>query len=115
MQNGEVCSYCGAPAVVRDHILPLSRGGNDEEYNKAPACNLCNFEKSNLTVEEWREWRESQGKSWPPDWNTESIPEWRSWQSWRKGQKTNGVLKNIYSIIDPDDKNIYPKDVDPFK
>lgn len=47
------CEYCLAPEVIFnfpfeiEHIIPLSRGGTDEESNLALACRSCNIHKSN--------------------------------------------------------------------
>lgn len=49
---GHRCEYCHAPEAVFnfpfevEHILPTSRGGNDEEVNLALACRSCNVLKS---------------------------------------------------------------------
>lgn len=51
------CVYCGEPltadTLTIDHVIPLSRGGTNFERNKAPACRPCNFEKAQLTAEEY--------------------------------------------------------------
>lgn len=62
------CTYCGdllGPFEV-DHIRPLSRGGTNDRANLTSACVSCNTQKSNLLVHEWRQWRETNGMSWPP-------------------------------------------------
>jgi len=48
------CVYCGEPATEIDHILPISRGGNNIKENLAPACRSCNASKFSKTPEEWR-------------------------------------------------------------
>lgn len=60
------CCYCGRSAQVIDHIYPVSRGGTNDVANLAPACEACNDEKFDATVDEWREWRISHGLGWPP-------------------------------------------------
>lgn len=62
------CAYCGeaGPTEV-EHVVPQSRGGSNEPGNLVAACRLCNSGKRNLTPEEWRAWRESQGLKWPPE------------------------------------------------
>lgn len=62
------CVYCGdtSPTEI-DHIFPVSRGGLSEWYNLAPACFLCNREKSDMPVNVWREARIRQGLVWPPE------------------------------------------------
>lgn len=39
---GKVCVYCGDPANSRDHVIPLSKGGNSLPENIVPCCRLCN-------------------------------------------------------------------------
>lgn len=52
-----ICAYCGidldptAPpqtthAIELDHIIPVSKGGTDDESNLALACWQCNISKS---------------------------------------------------------------------
>lgn len=40
------CVYCGAPTEHIDHIEPISRGGDSEWDNLAPACGECNRRKN---------------------------------------------------------------------
>lgn len=51
------CSYCGKRTpfkkVTLDHMTPLAKGGQDEPGNWAVSCSSCNFEKGDLTVEEY--------------------------------------------------------------
>ena len=37
-----------------DHIIPQSKGGKDNLENTIPSCQLCNSQKSNRSVEEFR-------------------------------------------------------------
>ncbi len=39
---------------TREHLQPLSRGGEKVPENTVWACNRCNHEKRDLTVEEYR-------------------------------------------------------------
>lgn len=50
-----ICAYCGtAPALlVREHVVPKSRGGDDEFENIVPACGPCNVRKGRRTPLEW--------------------------------------------------------------
>jgi 5-methylcytosine-specific restriction endonuclease McrA len=48
--NGNPCVYCGAPGVEVDHILPVTRGGDSNWMNMAPACRSCNARKQNKDV-----------------------------------------------------------------
>ena len=56
------CLYCGRGIELDkiqdnysqvDHILPLSRSGDDSQSNKVLSCVICNQEKGNLTPFEW--------------------------------------------------------------
>jgi len=50
---GHRCHYCGAPASIEDHYLPLARGGTDDESNTIAACVDCNREKSDRDPKEF--------------------------------------------------------------
>ena len=49
---GHRCEYCHAPEVVFnfpfevEHVVPLSRNGEDHEYNWALSCRSCNLRKA---------------------------------------------------------------------
>lgn len=49
------CAYCRAegPALQKDCILPISRGGRYTLSNVVPACGSCNASKCNLEVSTW--------------------------------------------------------------
>lgn len=49
------CAYCGAeaPAVQKDCVLPISRGGRYTLANVVPACASCNASKCNDEVTGW--------------------------------------------------------------
>jgi hypothetical protein len=49
------CAYCGArePALQRDCVLPISRGGRYTLANVVPACRSCNTSKCNDEVTAW--------------------------------------------------------------
>lgn len=49
------CAYCGAeePALQKDTMLPISRGGRYTLANVVPACRSCNASKCNLEVTTW--------------------------------------------------------------
>ncbi|KRB76915.1 hypothetical protein ASE01_09095 [Nocardioides sp. Root190] len=49
------CAYCRAdePALQKDCILPISRGGRYTLTNVVPACRSCNASKCNLEVTGW--------------------------------------------------------------
>ena len=52
LRAGHRCEYCRAPEVVFnfpfevEHIIPVSRGGLDTEFNWALACRSCNLRKA---------------------------------------------------------------------
>jgi 5-methylcytosine-specific restriction endonuclease McrA len=49
------CAYCGAagPALQKDCVLPISRGGRYTLENVVPACRTCNASKCNDEVTSW--------------------------------------------------------------
>ncbi|MFC4111093.1 HNH endonuclease [Nonomuraea zeae] len=50
-----MCAYCqAAPAVARDHVVPLVRGGSDFASNLLPTCTSCNSQKHDSLLSEWR-------------------------------------------------------------
>lgn len=58
------CAYCGthegraaAAKLDRDHLLPVSRGGQTTKKNVIPACRKCNRGRGNR---DWREWYQAQ-------------------------------------------------------
>ncbi len=56
-RDGHLCLYCGQSfsprQLTRDHIVPVSRGGDDGWTNLASACRSCNQRKNNRTPDEW--------------------------------------------------------------
>ena len=55
-----VCAYCGEDMGAKytvDHILPMSRGGENSIVNIALCCSLCNTSKHKDTPEEWEQRR----------------------------------------------------------
>jgi HNH endonuclease len=57
------CTYCGRPTTGEsgpdkfngDHVIPESRGGNNDPTNLTPACRTCNLKKGPRTPAEWYE------------------------------------------------------------
>ena len=52
------CAYCGSTPgsgrrSVREHMVPLCRGGSDERSNLTWACSGCNGRKGKQTMEEY--------------------------------------------------------------
>ena len=45
MRDYYTCHYCGQEANTVDHIIPISKGGTDEEFNMVAACVKCNSGK----------------------------------------------------------------------
>lgn len=52
-----LCLYCGESFVprnlTRDHVIPVSRGGENAWTNVASACKGCNHRKNDRTPAEW--------------------------------------------------------------
>jgi len=44
------CFNCGKPGNVIDHIIPLSKGGNNDLDNLQVSCHFCNYSKGNKIV-----------------------------------------------------------------
>ena len=56
--KSQPCIYCGSrEKICIDHIVPLSRGGNNSIGNYAPACLRCNSSKKNKLITEWKKVR----------------------------------------------------------
>ena len=51
-RDRHVCGYCGGHAATVDHIVPLSRGGQNTWTNTVAACAACNARKADRTPEE---------------------------------------------------------------
>ena len=60
------CAYCGKQitedTATRDHVMPVSRGGNNSIDNILPACFSCNASKNNKTKEEYLIYKEEKCK-----------------------------------------------------
>ncbi|MGD8349424.1 MAG: HNH endonuclease [Gammaproteobacteria bacterium] len=56
-RDGHLCLYCGESftpcGLTRDHVIPVSRGGENVWTNVASACKACNHRKNNRTPTEW--------------------------------------------------------------
>ena len=56
LRDGHLCLYCGKPflphMLTRDHVLPLSQGGQDCWSNVVSACKPCNHAKGARRPEE---------------------------------------------------------------
>jgi hypothetical protein len=76
------CAYCGErPArLIREHMIPTVRGGDDSIENIVPACVRCNVRKSYRTPLEWflvRDYIEAQRGKRPPAPYNSATPCWR--------------------------------------
>jgi hypothetical protein len=54
-RDGYTCNYCGVHGAKLecDHVVPLSRGGTNDDDNLVTACRSCNRSKHAKLVEEW--------------------------------------------------------------
>lgn len=53
------CAYCGEEISLRkmqvDHIIPIIKGGTNDISNLRPSCRMCNFYKSTMHDERFRQ------------------------------------------------------------
>ncbi len=54
------CAYCGdhqdvCGTLEVEHMVPINRGGKNEDSNIVPACRRCNAQKGEYTLIEWHE------------------------------------------------------------
>jgi hypothetical protein len=51
------CQYCGATGcdLECDHVVPISRGGGNEDSNLTTACYSCNRSKAAKPVSKWKD------------------------------------------------------------
>jgi 5-methylcytosine-specific restriction endonuclease McrA len=55
VEHGGCCAYCGTAAeLVTEHVVPLSRGGDNTKDNVVPACSPCNRRKSRRSGDQFR-------------------------------------------------------------
>lgn len=49
------CAYCRrlTSHLTTDHVVPRSKGGPDEEWNRVQACGQCNLSKANRDPNQW--------------------------------------------------------------
>lgn len=54
-RDGYACTYCGTEEgpFHLDHVVPVSKGGENTEDNLVVACAACNLSKRDKTPEEW--------------------------------------------------------------
>jgi hypothetical protein len=57
-RDGHTCAYCrrvfGWEELEVDHIVPVARGGNNDDDNLTTACKPCNISKGSKLLSEWR-------------------------------------------------------------
>lgn len=60
-RDNYTCQYCNKAGGLLevDHIIPISKGGNNHLSNLTTACRRCNRQKKDKTVEEFIEWRKN--------------------------------------------------------
>jgi hypothetical protein len=53
--NASLCFYCGRASqrMTRDHVMPISLGGQTTLDNLVPACTRCNALKGSRAPREW--------------------------------------------------------------
>ena len=59
-ESENICYYCGKKITSKDdltvdHVVPVSKGGENAKDNFVISCKACNREKSNLSVERYAE------------------------------------------------------------
>lgn len=63
-RDGMICTYCSASLIWNmwciDHIIPVSRGGDNEFDNLCMSCIDCNRQKSSKTGVEYLKWRDDK-------------------------------------------------------
>ena len=69
---GFICVICSSKfdfyELTRDHIIPISRGGSDYIWNIQPACELCNEDKADTSID---------FRPFSPSWVTSSLKSYR--------------------------------------
>lgn len=55
-RDGYACRYCGTQEgpFECDHVVPVSRGGDNDPDNLATSCKPCNASKGARTLAEWK-------------------------------------------------------------
>jgi 5-methylcytosine-specific restriction endonuclease McrA len=51
-RDNYTCAYCGRKANSVDHIIPRSKGGNEDENNLVACCKSCNLKKGDRIIEQ---------------------------------------------------------------
>jgi len=63
----DYCCYCGTHITLSkhrtvEHLVPLSKGGTNRNYNKRPCCYGCNRDRGNKSYDDWLERLEKEEK-----------------------------------------------------
>lgn len=53
-KEGRVCQYCQGSFDTIDHVIPLTRGGDNMLTNLVPSCRSCNSSKGMKLLSEWK-------------------------------------------------------------
>jgi 5-methylcytosine-specific restriction protein A len=62
------CFACGTEqSLTLDHVIPLTRGGDNDPSNFQVLCRRCNSRKANMTPKEWLASEKARGR-WPDDY-----------------------------------------------
>lgn len=64
-RDNYTCQYCGKVGgkLEVDHIFPFSKGGSDSLNNLTTACQKCNRQKRDKSVDDFLKWRANHGKT----------------------------------------------------
>ena len=96
-RDQNMCLYCGNHfdniKLSRDHVVPLSRGGEDAWTNVVTACGICNLKKGNKSIKEAHmhllkkpdqpnnHYLQKVGRAFPPNYLHESWRDFLYWDS----------------------------------
>lgn len=92
------CFYCGGKTTTADHLIPASHGGPTTKENMVGACEFCNTDKGDMTLEEYRVFRTVRqvmalGKALPVVNVVSMLPDYKFYgeggeESWSKNDST---------------------------
>jgi 5-methylcytosine-specific restriction endonuclease McrA len=72
-RDDHTCQYCGQPGDQIDHIIPISKGGEDHETNMCVSCATCNASKKNQDAQKFQEKRNAKRFFETPSTRTHSL------------------------------------------
>jgi hypothetical protein len=65
--RNSTCLYCGNKLTMKnataDHIIPISKGGNNSQVNMIVCCKSCNEERGNIKFEKYLAYKNSKYKN----------------------------------------------------